>query len=95
LGFVVNELVTNAIKYAFPIPAEGEISVAFSREPEGFLLRVADGGKGIPASVETKGTGLGMRLVSAFVAQVGGTLDIRRSPGVEYVIRVPTRAPLP
>ncbi len=89
LGFVVNELVTNAIKYAFPAPVAGEISVAFSRESDCFLLRVADGGAGLPPTVETKGTGLGMRLVSAFVAQVGGVLDVRHDRGVEYVIRIP------
>jgi PAS domain S-box-containing protein len=63
LGFVVNELVTNAIKHAFPVPAGGEINVSLSASPTGFLLEIADGGRGLPESHETRDNGLGMRLV--------------------------------
>jgi two-component sensor histidine kinase len=89
LGLIVNELVTNAVKYAFPAPSEGEISVSFRQEGESFLLRVADNGGGLPANVETKGVGLGMKLVSSFVDQIKGTMDVRYISGVEYMIRFP------
>ena len=86
LGFVVNELVTNAIKYAYPAPAVGEIRVVFATEDGGFTLTVADDGPGLPK--EAKGTGLGMRLVSAFAAQIGGQIHARNNPGVRYAISV-------
>ena len=90
LGFVINELVTNAIKYAFPAPAAGEINVVFEDLPgRGYRLTVADGGQGLPEVVESKGTGLGMRLVRGFVAQIGGTLEVRHDNGVIYEICVP------
>ncbi len=90
LGFVVNELVTNAIKYAFPEGACGEINVVFEpTEDRAYNLVIADGGKGLPKVVETKGTGLGMRLVRAFVSQIGGSLEVRNDPGVAYTVSVP------
>jgi PAS domain S-box-containing protein len=89
LGFVVNELVTNAIKYAFPAPAAGVINVSFDQEKGAYRLRVADGGKGLSAEVETKSSGLGMRLVHSFVQQVGGRLEVSHKTGVSYIVRIP------
>ncbi len=89
LGFVVNELVTNAIKYAFPAGASGEITVGFAPSGEGFELVVADNGRGLPPDAEARGAGLGMRLVRAFTAQAGGEMEIRDAgPGTAYVIRL-------
>jgi two-component sensor histidine kinase len=89
MGFVVNELVTNAIKHAFPPPCAGEIVVALATDDGFYALTVSDSGAGLPASTGIKETGLGMRLVRAFVGQVGGTIAIRHLPGVEYSIRFP------
>jgi two-component sensor histidine kinase len=89
LGFVVNELVTNAIKYAFPGASEGQIAVTFRREAAGHVLTVADDGVGLQAGAEAAGAGLGMRLVRAFVAQVGGKMEVRHNPGVTYRIALP------
>jgi PAS domain S-box-containing protein len=93
LGFVVNELVTNAIKYAFPDQATGEINVVFETDGEGgHRLLICDSGVGLPEVVSTKGTGLGMRLVDAFVAQINGAITVQRKAGVTFEIKVP--APL-
>ena len=92
LGFIVNELVTNAIKYAYPAPAHGDIDVSFACRDDDYLLRIADSGRGVPnekgASTQQ---GLGMVLVSGFVAQIGGTMDVRNGSGVEYSIRFPRK----
>jgi PAS domain S-box-containing protein len=94
LGFVVNELVTNAIKYAFPEPASGAIDVAFEPDGDrGYRLTIADSGQGLPAVLDTKGTGLGMRLVHAFVAQIDGDLTVQHDSGVSYRISVPAAQP--
>jgi two-component sensor histidine kinase/PAS domain-containing protein len=88
LGMVVNELVTNAVKYAYPAPAEGEISVRFGPTAEGPVLSVGDRGLGLPEDFETRLGGLGMRLIRSLVQQVGGVLDIRRQPGATFEIRL-------
>ncbi|MET0274731.1 MAG: histidine kinase dimerization/phosphoacceptor domain -containing protein [Phenylobacterium sp.] len=86
LGVVVNELVTNAAKYAYPIPAAGLIEVSLRREPAGLVLSVADTGRGLPPDLT--GDGIGMRLVRSLVQQIGGVLDVERAPGATFHIRL-------
>jgi PAS domain S-box-containing protein len=91
LGFVVNELVTNAIKHAFPPPGAGVIKVAFHAETAHWRLVVADEGRGMPAA-EVGSTGLGMRLVRSFASQVGAELEVSAGAGLAYSIRIPRKA---
>lgn len=91
MGFVVNELVTNAIKYAFPAGASGQVVVRFGPAPAGFHLSVADDGQGLPLDPDGQGGGLGMRLVRAFIAQAGGQLAVSTEGGTRYDIRLPGR----
>jgi len=92
LGIVVNELVTNAAKYAYPAPEKGSIRIRFQAAEGGAVLTVADTGLGLPADFAGSGKGLGARLVKSFVAQVGGKLTIRHQPGATFEIRLPTPA---
>ncbi|MEJ0075019.1 MAG: sensor histidine kinase [Alphaproteobacteria bacterium] len=73
LGFIVNELITNAAKYA-----KGTIAVRFETTAPGrHSLSVSDGGPGLPAGFDPGGSkGLGMRIVAAQVKQIGGELHI-------------------
>ena len=73
LGFIVNELITNATKYA-----KGNITVRFETTALGcHSLSVVDGGPGLPAGFDPAGTqGLGMRIIAAQVKQIGGELLI-------------------
>lgn len=98
LGLVVNELVMNSIKHAFPGGAEGEIHVTFEPRDEQFLLAVTDDGVGLPAEgpVDTsmqavkRGNGLGLRLIEAFSQQAGGTLKFERGrQGARFEIWLP------
>jgi two-component sensor histidine kinase len=93
LGMVVNELVTNAIKYAFPYPDRGLVSVKLTRRDDGLLLSVGDDGCGLSDEAESQSGRLGMKLVKSLVAQVQGDLVIRRSPGVTFEISMPLTAP--
>jgi two-component sensor histidine kinase len=70
LGLIVNELVTNALKYAFDGEAIGRVEVALVRDTEQLELSVADNGKGCPEGAE----GLGTQLVALLVEQLGGKL---------------------
>lgn len=92
LGLIVNELVTNAAKYAYPAPAAGVIAVKLERAAHALVLTVADRGRGF-ASDDSK-AGLGMRLVRSLAQQIGATLEVERSPGVCVRVRLPDVAPV-
>jgi len=89
LGLIVNELVTNAIKYAFPGDAGGAITIELARQPDDRLvLSVGDNGAGLPPDAHGR-RGLGMVLVEGLGRQVGATIERRGDPGVTYVITAP------
>lgn len=89
LGLVVNELVQNALKYAFPDDRAGSVTVAFHRDGEHYLLRVADDGVGTHPDGPSVGTGAGQRLLRAMAAQLGGTLAAAGPPGTVWTLRFP------
>ncbi|MCR5879419.1 sensor histidine kinase [Phenylobacterium sp. J367] len=86
LGVVVNELITNAAKHAYPAPASGEIAVRLSRTDHTLVLSVTDHGPGLP---DPPGAGLGMRLVRSMVQQIGGDLEVEGGPGAVFRVRLP------
>jgi two-component sensor histidine kinase len=70
IGLIVNELVTNAVKYAFPGESSGTVTVLLKRVPGELRLTVADDGKGVdPRRADS---GLGRLLVEGFAQQLGG-----------------------
>lgn len=87
LGMVVNELVTNAAKYAFPVGGAGLVKVDFSKVSEGWRLVVSDNGVGMRA--DTVGSGLGKRIIEAFAKQAGGSISTGAGPGVTVVLDLP------
>lgn len=93
LGMVVNELITNSIKYAYPFPARGLISVNLTGADGELRLRVQDDGPGLSEESESSSAGLGMRLVKSLVGQVDGTFTVHRSPGATFEISVPASPP--
>ena len=85
LGLIVNELVTNAVKYAFPSETGGTVMVMLKRVPGELHLTVADDGKGVdPRRADS---GIGGRLVDAFSQQLGGQLE-RKSDNRGTVVRL-------
>jgi two-component sensor histidine kinase len=92
LALIVNELVTNAVKYACSNRHDGHISVHLVRKDANTaLVSVRDDGTGLPADFDlSKSKGLGMRIVTALAKQLGA--DITRNPrvdGNEFVVWVP------
>ncbi|MGV3554244.1 MAG: histidine kinase dimerization/phosphoacceptor domain -containing protein [Croceibacterium sp.] len=76
LGVIVNELVSNACKYAYAEGEEGEVRIRLKREGENtFRLEVEDDGCGCRGDETPKGTGLGSKLVSAMAGSLQGTLE--------------------
>jgi two-component sensor histidine kinase len=87
VGLIVNELVTNAFKYAFPDDRPGVIRVTLARESDVLLLTVADNGIG-PG--DTSSPGLGTRLVEILAAQIGGTCHREVGPGLSVTVTFPS-----
>jgi chemotaxis protein methyltransferase CheR len=73
LGLIVNELVTNAVKYAFPSETRGTVAVTLKRISGQLRLMVSDDGKG--ADRQRADSGLGGRLVDTFARQLGGKVE--------------------
>jgi PAS domain S-box-containing protein len=87
-GLIVTELVTNALKYAYPAGRGGTIRVELlPGEGRGLVLRVADDGIGMPEVREIGSlASLGLRLVTTLVQQLNGKLEARRNGGTEFRI---------
>jgi two-component sensor histidine kinase len=84
LGLIINEAITNALKYAFPNDRPGTISLGFHRlRPTAFELRIADDGVGLPPDYDpSRSHSLGMTLIEGFSQQLGGELMIRNNAGL-------------
>jgi two-component sensor histidine kinase len=91
LGLIVNELITNSIKHAFPNGAKGTITVHLTNGGEGETLRLAigDDGQGVIRKNGSDREGLGIRLVEGLMQQVGGKLKLKEEPGARYEIVIP------
>jgi PAS domain S-box-containing protein len=87
-GLIINELVMNALKHAFPGGRKGEIIV--SLRPSGddkFILSVSDDGVGFPAGLDFHKTEtLGMQLVTMLVDQLDGTISLGGNPGTRFEV---------
>lgn len=91
-GLIMNELLTNAFKYAFRGRERGRIAVAFRQSPEGIReLSVEDDGVGIPSerADEPSGNSLGLRIVEVLTHQLDGTLRREPCSGTRMVLRFP------
>jgi PAS domain S-box-containing protein len=86
-GLIINELVSNAMKHAFPIDKGGEIHVGLAEKDGAFTLIVKDNGKGFPDDVEFETTdSLGLQIVSDLVQQLEGDIRLDHGEGTAFVI---------
>jgi two-component sensor histidine kinase len=93
IGIIVNELVMNAVKYAYPDQA-GPIHVALTAEGDDLLLSIADDGVGLNAKNDPRSTGMGQRIVNAMASKLEATVE--RDPnhaGTRIFVRFPLRKP--
>jgi PAS domain S-box-containing protein len=90
-GLILNELMTNALKHAFPSGRTGTLRVVLRRDGDDrAALIVEDDGVGMPTEVEQPARDtMGFRLVRAFADQLGGELRVRRSPGTSVGVFFP------
>ncbi|HSV56544.1 MAG TPA: PAS domain-containing protein, partial [Magnetospirillaceae bacterium] len=94
-GLILNELITNAYKHAFPEGRAGTILIDLGITPEGFVeMRVSDDGIGMPAGIDLESSdSLGLTLVRLLVDQLRGTLRMSAGHGTVFSIRFPARGP--
>ena len=86
-GLMVNELIINAIKHAFPADAPGRVSVSMSSDGGTVTLVVEDDGIGLPAGFDVwAATTLGLQLVCTLAEQLEATLVMREGPGARFQV---------
>lgn len=87
-GLIVNELVTNSFKHAFPQSVDGVIKVAFRRnDKDVFELSISDNGNGIPKGLDYRNPdSLGLQLVNTLTRQLNGKIEQLGKKGIEYKI---------
>ena len=95
-GMLINELVSNSLKHAFPAGRKGEIRVQVSANEDGVVTIVAgDNGIGLPRWLDFRQSeSLGMQLVTTLTEQLGGTIDLNRSKGTEFTVRFHPERPV-
>jgi PAS domain S-box-containing protein len=87
LGLIVNELVSNSMKHAFPNEKSGEIYIEFKSDKGKYTMVVADNGVGFPENYDIQNTDtLGLRIVNSLTEQIEGKIRIERDTGTKFTI---------
>ncbi len=90
VGLIVNELVSNGFKHAFPGEKTGEIKINLSKDQQNYLLEVADDGVGIPEGMDFKNTeSLGLQIVQTLTLQLKGSLGVENIKGTKFKLVFP------
>ena len=89
-GLILNELISNALKHAFPGDAKGEISLSMRVEGDRVVTRFQDSGVGFPETLDFRNTkSLGLQLVNILVGQLKGTIELAVDGGTAFTITFP------
>jgi two-component sensor histidine kinase len=88
LGIIINELITNSIKYAFKGSVDATIRVSATKADGIVTFYYADNGLGLPAGADRQGSGgFGMQLIELMAQQLDASLAIDGSRGTSYTLR--------
>lgn len=91
LGIIINELLTNVMKYAFAGKSDGIINLSLKNTDKKIILVIEDNGIGIPKSIDFKNsTGLGMQLVNSLARQIGASIKLESAGGTKCVLELVT-----
>lgn len=87
IGLIVNELVSNSLKHAFP-QKSGTVNIHFNKKDGDYILIIADNGKGFSEEIDFQNTdSLGLQIVNTLTSQIQGNIKLNRDNGTEFVIR--------
>ena len=93
LGLILNELITNTLKYGFNTGQEKVFSVKMTKDKEFYVLKVRNAGTPFPEDIDFRNTkSLGMQLVCLLTEQLNGTIELNRNGGTEFIITFPVDA---
>lgn len=88
LGIIINELLTNTMKYAFAGRSHGQITMSITRSEGSIVVRVKDDGIGLPEAFSLeRSTGFGLQLVQGLMQQLRGTMRIDRDGGTAITLQ--------
>jgi len=94
IGLIINELISNSLKYAFPEGRTGEVSISVKKEGHTLNVLFHDTGIGIPADLDWRDApSLGLRLVNTLVDQMNGTIELDRSDGTTFTMVLHEKEP--
>lgn len=86
-GLIINEIISNSLKYAFPDDRDGIIFVTLKVNRHKVTIEAGDNGIGIPETIDIKETQtLGLQLVDTLIEQLSGTLELDRTKGTKFII---------
>lgn len=90
LGLIINELVTNSLKYAFPENRSGSLIVNVNKEQNYLVLQVKDNGVGVPEDFDlTKLKSFGYQIIRSFSAKMKAELNVYNNEGTNFVMKIP------
>ena len=85
-GLIINELVSNSIKYAFPDKRQGNIRIELNQDKEKLYLSVSDNGIGLPSNFDVENTDtLGLQLVYTLISQLDGDIKVINKKGTTFL----------
>jgi two-component sensor histidine kinase len=86
-GLIINELVSNSIKYAFPSNKQGKIRIELIKEDNKIYLKVSDNGIGLPDNLDVENTDtLGLQLVYILISQLDGDIKVINKKGTTFLL---------
>jgi two-component sensor histidine kinase len=96
-GLIINELVSNSLKYAFPENRSGLIEIdVYNSIDDRYVISVKDNGVGFPKGVNFKDTAtLGLQLVNTLIGQIDGTIDMENGVGTKFTLKFSNRKAKP
>ncbi|MFT4600031.1 MAG: PAS domain S-box-containing protein [Arenicella sp.] len=86
-GLILNELITNALKYAYPVQEGGEIAISVKEKDNKVIMCIRDYGIGLPKGFNINNSEtLGLSLVETLIDQIDGELTLKTESGTEFLI---------
>jgi len=95
VGIILNEIVTNALKYAFPNDQIGAIRILVKQTGTFIEMQISDNGVGLPVNLDlTKTNTLGITLLKGLAAQLKGTFSVENINGLTITLKFPFEVPV-
>ena len=86
-GLLVNEIVTNSLKHAFPNERKGEVKIDIKMDGENYVMKISDNGIGIPGNINfDEEKSMGVQLIKMLTEQLDAKVEINRDYGTEYIM---------